>query len=610
MFLALRIVGYSWITAGFSALLASQISTDGLYGLDPPSFLWRGYGLSSQLFAMVFLPLFIAYAYRKKILPAILFLVLTTAGHLGIGIMAFLSLIPLLWRHPKKLLAIALPAILILSYWIVPALLADKFHNFSFWDPVWKFNSYGAKETIARLFNGDLFDFGRLPVFTALVLIGGFVLLITDNASLTLLFFFWLLLYFGRTTWGSLINLIPAMREFHLSRFIVGLHVAGLFLAPIGLAWIISQIKKLKIHPLIALIALIPLIPVYMQTINYNSLNNTLILRANKNYDAQAPDMNALVDTLKKLPPGRVFAGRGGGWGKEFKLAETNMTMYLGNFALPTVLWLPETWSPNGDTEQYFREDKAEDYNLYNIHYVATPPKLAKENIQPFWKLLKQNPSWNLYEVQTSGYFTAGVRPAIVAADKYSRSNVVRLWIQSDDPKNGLYPELTFDIKNYPVNTGLPNFKMLDEVTYIVPGGATYNLFSSVPRYISPLSDLSTLSHFTISDQKENADMVFSTRVSVPPGCTECLVVLKQTFHPNWRITDNGSPITPIIVFPFYIGIPVSEGTHNIVAHYEPSQLKIVLLVITGIAFIAGITIVLITKKGLPIDKGRGDISN
>src|SRR3989344_8968599 len=54
-----------------------------------------------------------------------------------------------------------------------------------------------------------------------------------------LLFIFWLILYFGRTTWGNLINLIPGMSEFHQSRFIVGVHVAGLFLIPIGFTWFV-----------------------------------------------------------------------------------------------------------------------------------------------------------------------------------------------------------------------------------------------------------------------------------------------------------------------------------------------------------------------------------
>lgn len=607
MFAAMRIAGFSWLTSGFAALLASQLSTDGLYGLDPSSFLWRGYGLSSQLFAMVWLPPAIAYAYRyfkeQKYLPhAVLFFVLTTSGHIGIGIMAFLSLIPLALAKPLmefiqktwtreswhgllknfvRLAVLSVLAIGILSYWIVPAFLGDKFHNFSFWDPVWKFNSYGAKENIARLFNGALFDFGRLPVFTGLLLIGLFV-----YPEFAVLFIFWFLLYFGRTTWGNLINIIPTMREFHLSRFIVGVHLSGLFLAPIGLAWLTARIKKLRYVSLV--LAGILLIPVYQQTVRYNDLNNTLITRANGNYAKQSEGANALVSTLQSLEktnPGRVYTGRGGGWGINFKIAETIYTMYLGNFALPTTLWLPETWSPNGDTEQYFREDKQADYDLYNIRYVATPRDIAKENIQPFWKLIKENPSWNLYEVQTSGYFTGGVRPAIVSADKYSRSNVVRFWMWSDDPKNGLYPQLSFDTKKYPVNVGLPNFKMLDEVTYVVPDGSVHSLFAEPPRYVSPVSPIPLI---TLTSQTDDYDMIFSAKAQVPANCTECLVILKQSYHPDWRITVDGKSVTPIITFPFYIGIPVSEGNHTIVAKYEPSGLKVVLLVLTGISLIAG----------------------
>jgi len=60
LFLAFRILKFPWFTAGIAALLASQISTDGLYGIDQSSFLWRGWGLSSQLFALIWFPLAIA----------------------------------------------------------------------------------------------------------------------------------------------------------------------------------------------------------------------------------------------------------------------------------------------------------------------------------------------------------------------------------------------------------------------------------------------------------------------------------------------------------------------------------------------------------------------
>src|SRR3989338_7601908 len=124
VFLAFVVVGFPLIPSAIAAFFASHFSTDGLYGIDPPSFLWRGWGLTSQLYAIFFMPLALAYIYRSlsknnnfearnskhesnpnvknsnfpnlnfvsifdirisDLILAIIFLTLTTAGHLGIG---------------------------------------------------------------------------------------------------------------------------------------------------------------------------------------------------------------------------------------------------------------------------------------------------------------------------------------------------------------------------------------------------------------------------------------------------------------------------------------------------------------------------------------------
>src|SRR5258706_13631777 len=64
VFLALRVAELPWFTAGIGALLASHLSTDGLYGLDPASFLWRGSRLSNQFFFIFWLPLAHVFLYR------------------------------------------------------------------------------------------------------------------------------------------------------------------------------------------------------------------------------------------------------------------------------------------------------------------------------------------------------------------------------------------------------------------------------------------------------------------------------------------------------------------------------------------------------------------
>lgn len=696
VFIALRVMQLPWLTAGIGALLATHLSTDGLYGLDPSSYLWRGYGLSSQLFAMLWLPMALAYSFRyftqnpktqepnlkqqaphnsqksntfalrmmslfeywdlrfgiSSAIPAILFVTLTTAGHLGIGMITMLSIgflaiaTPLqkfMTQHPVssvlqslrdaliKLMCVAGIPIFLLSYWIIPTFIHGNFHNMSFWDPVWKFDSYGAMETIIRLFNGDLLDFGRLPVLTALTFAGimaGFGLTLksegkrteseneqTDTVHKALfpfsyLFIFWIVFYFGRTTWGGIIDLIPGMKDFHLSRFIVGVHVAAMLLVPIGFSWTVASVWRYAsryIKPpmgyMLVYITLGALIipTAYKWTLTYNDLNDRLIVQANGNHAKVREDEQALFSKLRSLPPARIFAGRGGGFGKRFEVAETPYYMHLSTYGLPTTLWLPETWSMNSDTEQYFSEDQEKDYDLYNIRYVAAP---ADEPARPFWTLIDERPTWKLYEVKTTGYFTTGIRPATVSIGKQSFMSLVHLWIQSDMHKNRLFPEMTFDA-SFPKTYGLPNFKMLDEVTYITPDGKKHNIWSEPPVYLPTgatsmeefnkiLSDgrsdddseetLPYVDMELLGPEKTDTDMIFSTTVRVGKNCRECLVILKHTFHPGWKAYIDGIPAKTMIVFPFYIGVQVPEGTHAITLSYEPSKLKVALLTLAIVA--------------------------
>jgi hypothetical protein len=684
LYLSLVSIGLSPFSAGIGALIASHLSTDGLYGLDPASFLWRGYGLSSQLFAMIWLPLALAYAYKyfaisnqlsviriplsflrvtdyqlpitRELLLAIFFLTATTSGHLGIGMIAFLSVgiltisptlstilsqtwdkdtLSALLTRTKRMVMLLASVGLLLGYWILPILLYGDYHNISFWDPVWKFDSYGAKEVIIRLLNGELFDFGRLPVLTLLVFVGFLSSLsfrattrnplsknwipdqVRDDSipqyfSFGILFVFWLLMYFGRTTWGGLIDLIPGMADFHLSRFIVGIHIAGLFLIPIGLEWIISRItncglritkhKHFNVFAYLC-IGLFIYLTIMPQTTKYAAHNDVLIKQANENYLKSSSDADSLILHLTSLisaNPGRVFAGRGGSWGRDFQVAETPYYMHLSTHGIPTVLWLPQTWSPNSDTEQYFSEDQLKDYILYNIRYVVTPNGERVEP-QPFWTLIKESPSWRLYEVEidglalsgAEGYISTGIRPAIVSSDKQSFINVVRLWIQSEYHTLGLFPELTFDA-SYPKPTGLPNFRMTDAAMYKVTDGTLHSVFAEVPRYMPPDE---AMKRPTIVSQSQDADMVFRATVEVPEDCMQCLVILKQTAHPSWQATIDGKPVEPITVFPFYNAIVLTEpGKYEVVFSYLPSKTKMGLLCL---AFIIALGSFFVAKRQL-----------
>lgn len=729
VFFAFRTIKAPWLVAGIAAVLATHLSTDGLYGLDPPSFLWRGYGLSSQLFAMIWFPMAIAYAYRyfgskestityeirnalgplgeglsfiQHIMPmqkaksaagekglqrhqaeiqkhynsetsletrrifwkAVIFMVLTIAGHLGIGIMALMSagflsisapltafllrlpledIVALLINKITRLTLLAGSSIFFLSYWIIFSFTGTNYHNFSFWDPIWKFNSYGWHEIISYLFNGDLFDFGRFPVFTGLVLTGLFITFLhTTNTSpdedlrstnndvgtndkenhksniinhksysltpFAYLFIFWLIFFFGRTTWKGLIDLIPGMKEVHLSRFIVGLHMAGIFLAPLGVGWIIDRIsgwtkgflsrkllpeKETSDIPIFTIlnisialtITYIVARPIYAQTIVYNELNERLIRQANENYLRLEQSVNGLFSKLRSLPPGRIFAGRGGGYGKSFEVAETPMFMHLSTYGLQTVLWLPETWSPNSDTEQYFSEDVESNYDLYNIRYVVAPPTVTPKS---FWTLIAEDPFWKLYETTATGYISTATKPAVISTSKFNYINIVHQWIQSANHEKKLFPELRFTDTIEPT---MPAFRMIDEVTYGLRDGSEHNLFAEPPTYGETNHDAGVIT----GSQSSYGDMIYKARVQVGKECKGCIAILKHSDHPNWRVTINGRSVDRFTVFPFFVGTALpGEGTYDIEYRYQPNTLKIVLLVmalLTGGILLTGYTV-------------------
>ena len=728
VFFGIRAMGLPLIAAGIGALLSSHISTDGLYGLDQSSYLWRGWGLSSQLFAAIWMPLSLGFSLRflsdrtpmaskhgipklfsrvpapwRRFLPslkgpypwAVLFTTAQVAGHLGLGLLMFIAIgiagiVPALKRFLDRepirdvwedllhgitrVAFIAVPSIGLLSYWILPSMLLASYHNISFWDPVWKFDSYGVAEVLVNLANGVLFDFDRYPVFTVLTLLGVFVPFLLpkkssfslthnkdsakiDNkqwnngameqytpsssppivspvalregglstnyklqsTSLSILFIFWLLLYFGRTTWGGLIDLIPGMVEFHISRLIVMLHLLSMFLVPVALVflseelpgWLATLGKTFKktvpaIPPLAVALVLTALAAVaaYPATIKYALWNDVLIKQATGNWDKAEASVQELMDTLSKLPPGRIFAGRGGGFGKDFRVAETPFYMFISTFGYPTIAWLPETWSMNSDTEQYFSEDNPEHYKLFNLSYVLAPPS---QKPQPFWKLLKETPSWNLYTVDTrtqfsdssspqttnyelpsTNYIGVGTSPTVIQTDKNHLVNLVHLWIQSDSHTKGIYPEMTYN--SIELGDPRPQFSMVDEATYKLRDGSLHSLMGERPVYMSDPPPM------TVSQTKTIGEMEYRATVTLSKDCDTCIALLRQTAHPNWKAWIDGKPVKPFTVMPFYSAISITQpGTHTVIFRYEPFGIKVFLMVL-GI-FTSGILLFIWVKN-------------
>ena len=611
VFLAFILVGFPVIPSAIAAFFASHYSTDGLYGIDPPSFLWRGYGLTSQLYAMTFMPLALAFIYRllklsglRNFVLSVILLSLTTAGHLGIGIITLLASLPLIFidfnkkniiNRSRKLLFVFCFFIFTLSYWIIPILLNNNYHIVSFWDPIWKFNSYGWYEVLRQFLNGEIFDWQRIPVITFIVTIGFFILILRSQLHVfALSFALMMLLYFGRTTWGGLIDLIPGMKDFHQHRFIVGVHLTSLFLLPLLFELLINSLKKItnlidknnlipRLSSILAII-IISLLSYFTikQTINYNSLNHRWITEANTAFRYSKKDFYSLLEALKDKPAGRIYAGRPGNWGKDFRLGSTQIYMLLSVLGYDMTQWLPETWSMMSENDQNFDERVASDYDLLNARYVIMPalPDDKKDNINITQKakLINREGFFELYEVPTSGWFDVVESPMFVTSDKTNFINIVYLWHRSYPRVWKMHPAISVEKKPNILPGMQKQIKMIDEVSYVEKDSSPKNIFADFP-FVFPESTPSA----QIKNEKVDRQ-TYSAQIDVPASCRNCSFMFKMSYHPNWQFSVDGQPVEKYAVFPMYVAAPATRGTHTIEVTHKPNSLKVFLLVFEIIA--------------------------
>jgi hypothetical protein len=234
LFVGLRRLGFAPLTAAAGAVMAMGVRTDYLHGAELESYTWQGLGLFTQAVGLWLFPLAMAWTYRAlrdgRGMPAAAWLLaLTTLAHVALGYFAFVAAGVAAVLSPRRI-GERLPRLVLLgvvtlaatSYLVVPVLLDGDFFSRSDLVPTWKYDSFGAGGVMSRLARGELFDFGRLPVLTALLAAGLAVLAArtvrgfrgrleqSEGERFVLAgFVAFLLLYFGRPTWGGLLDRLP-----------------------------------------------------------------------------------------------------------------------------------------------------------------------------------------------------------------------------------------------------------------------------------------------------------------------------------------------------------------------------------------------------------------
>src|SRR5207244_8981233 len=126
--------GFLRLPAALAGLAASLIATNSLYGFDFSSYVWRGWGLYTQIWGMFLLPLALAEGYAvlrdgrgyfwAALLLAGLLLSHLVSAYLALASLVLLSLLPSdprdVWRRLKRLAILSVPVLLATAYFVVP----------------------------------------------------------------------------------------------------------------------------------------------------------------------------------------------------------------------------------------------------------------------------------------------------------------------------------------------------------------------------------------------------------------------------------------------------------------------------------------------------------
>jgi hypothetical protein len=576
---SVRRLGFSLVAGAVAAVAATLLVSRPGFGFEYGSYIWRGYGMYTQLWAVHLS--FITLACLDRLLErgtgyvaAVVASSALALSHLVYTYMMVPAALILLlvglnrtnWR--QRMARLAIPAVLtavISSYLWLPWLLSRAYMGaISPYLERWKYDSYGAGDILPWLVNGDLLDYGRLPVLTVLLALGvsSALLARTRPALMALTLFLVMLgLFFGRPTWGKLADLLPMGRVLHFLRFAGGVHLGAILLIGLGGEWIWRQLIWLPERwraVAVGVVVLGLIVPALRERQSHYAFNRQLMERTSKALDADE-DARTILSALRELPPGRTYAGLRANWGKEMKFGDLHFYDLLTFNRIVAILPPYQGHSLNADFIFHFDDRNPAHYDLFNVRYVVAPTGLT---MATFLRPIKATSKYTLYRAQTSGYarFVAvsGMERINSQSDLFLRN---RGWFLSPDPAAGRFIRYTYPAGRDGSEARTDRAGSQSPGSSGCPGGGR------------------------ISEER-----VLPGRIDLRVECQEAATLaLKVTYHPNWQVTMDGNRVRPAMVSPSFIGLDVPAGPHIISAEYRSPWHKSALLLLGAFTLIAAI---------------------
>jgi hypothetical protein len=561
VYLSARMFGGGRPAAAASAAMAPfLVSTTGV-GYEQHAYLWTGFGVWTQLWASWTLPLAWGSSWRairdgRGYFTAVLLTALTVALHFETGYLALA--VPLVWPlvagRPLvtrlRRAAVILGGSLLAAAWVVVPLLQQR-RWAAVNEPVQGtglVNGYGAHRVLDWLVSGQLLDHGRLPVVTVLAALGfGLAWLAwssdADARALLVALAVCLLFAFGRTTFGSLADLIPGSADLFFRRFMMGVQLAALLLAGRGAAWLASRcVRRLQARvprwsPSLSAAAVLVagvavLAPAWLQLGAYDRRDGAAIAAQRRADDTAGAELDRLIAVTERDGGGRTYAGMPSNWGQKFTVGAVPVLKYLESRDVDEVGYTLRTASLMTDPEYFFDDHNPSDYRLFGIRYLILPahrrpPVRAR-------LAMRSGPYW-LWTIDGAGDVQAG---RIVGEISANRTNV--------------------GIRSIPLlRSGLAADGAYLSVRYGSDGGG----YGRLPAARSQPSA------GTVDAERADLDdgQASATIRMLRPG----VAVLSASYDPGWTATVDGRRRPTRMAAPALVAVAVPAGTDHVVFHFH-----------------------------------------
>ncbi|HET9887279.1 MAG TPA: hypothetical protein VFR10_07165 [bacterium] len=588
VFLALREFGFPISGAACAAVLSLLIRTNYLHGMDAESYVWQGLGLFTQAVGVWFLfpalsSSFLAVRYGGRTMrKASILVTVTTLSHLALGTMALMAagIFAIAGRRQdlrRRILRLVLLAgitVAASSYSLVPIFRDFAYYNVSTLVPAWKYDSFGLAVILPWLVRGQLFDFHRFPIVTMLAGAGLVWMVLRarrEKASRSVLFcfLFFLLLYFGRPTWGSLLRVLPLGEGFHYSRVLVMVHLFGIVMAGMALGAAIDaccnwRALSPRVAAVVAIAGAIALLsPALMDRTRYLLLNAKLARESAAGYVRERDDLETAVALAKGDRNGRVYAGLGpaGGpaWGGAFMVGWVPVYDWLPFREVDALGYLHHMCSLNADLHDRFNERSPIHYRVFGVNRILAPAQGVQ--LPPFAKPIATKGRFEVLQAGTSGFVELVDAPYSVNVHKRDLNRAQQAWLASELPARGIYPRVR-----------LLEAEPRDALGMDVAG---YDVRYRMPEAAPAPGKI-------LKVERRGEDFFVHARAN-----RACTLLLKMTFHPGWKAHVDGHRAAPIHVMPSYVGVSLEPGEHEVLLRFDPGPEKKILALAGGVILLA-----------------------